>query len=302
MTQITKNNNDLVTKLKDFRPKGFEGFSVYEVFSSIFKNFRELRFFERAAAISFNFVMAIAPSLIFFLSLVPFLPLKHTESAILGSIHILSPDERLYQVAHDTIIDFLYNKRRELLSFGFVLALFFSSNGMMGIIRSFDMVHPIYEDRTGLKRRGRAILLTLILMIFSIIGIALLIIQTNLVDVLLSYITTEIRYVKYASFLLVLVLVYFTFCIVYTYAPSLKKRPRFFSVGAFWATIAFIGSSYGFFFIATHFINYNQVYGPLGTLIVLMIWINITAITILAGFEINSAIMLCKREVENQQK
>lgn len=279
-------------KVKGFKPKAFQGFSVYEIIKFILLHFKNLRFFERAAAISFNFLMAIPPSLIFLLSLVPFLPLDNVQVIILDSIKILSPDEKLYHTAHDIIVDFMNTKRREVTSIGFLLAIFYSSNGMQGIVRSFDMVHSIYVPRNGWKRRGRALVLTLVLMIFIIIGIVLLFIQTNLMDRYLANITSEVRLVKIVSSILVVVLVYLAFCIIYRYAPSLMMRVKFFSVGAFLASISFIFFSYAFFFIVTHFVNYNHVYGPLGTLIMFMIWIYISAITILAGYEINSAIIL----------
>ncbi len=279
-------------RIKTFTPPGFSGFSVHQISGFIIRHFRDLRFFERAAAIAFNFLLAIPPSLIFLLSLVPFLQLDNVQTVILQSVQLISPNEKLYQTAHSIIVDFMNTKRRELLSFGFLLTLFYSSNGMQGVIRSFDMVHTIYVHRTGWKRRGRAITLTLLLMVFIIIGIVLVFIQTNVMDRLLIHFVDNVRIVKYASFLLVLCLVYFSFCIIYTYAPSLQKRMRFFSVGAFLATISFIGVSYGFFFIVTRFVNYNLVYGPLGTMLMFMIWIYISACTILAGYEINAAIML----------
>jgi membrane protein len=279
-------------RLKTISTPGFSGFPVHQIFSYIIRHFKELRFFERAAAIAFNFLLAIPPSLIFLLSLVPFLPLDNVQTVILQSIELIAPNEKMYQTAHSIIVDFMNTKRRELLSFGFLLTLFYSSNGMQGVIRSFDMVHKIYVPRTGWKRRGRAITLTMLLMIFIIIGIVLVFVQTNVMDRMLSHLVPNVRIVKYASFLLVLGLVYFSFCIIYTYAPSLQKRMRFFSVGAFLATISFMGVSYGFFFIVTQFVNYNLVYGPLGTMLMFMIWIYISACTILAGYEINAAIML----------
>lgn len=282
----------LGNKVKGYKPRGFQGFSVYEIMKFIFSHFKNLRFFERAAAISFNFLMSIPPFLIFLLSLVPFLPLDNVQVIILDSIKILSPDEKLYRTAHNIIVDFMNTKRREILSIGFLLAIFYSSNGMQGIVRSFDMVHKIYVPRNGWKRRGRALILTLIMIVFIIAGIVLLFAQTNLMDKFLANLTSEVRLVKIVSFVLVVVLVYFAFCIIYYYAPSLMRRMKFFSVGALLASLSFIFFSYAFFFTVTHFVNYNRVYGPLGTLIMFMIWIYISAITILAGYEINATIML----------
>ncbi len=280
------------TKAKNYKPRGFEGFSVYEILKGIFANFKELRFFERAAAISFNFMLAIPPTLIFLLSLVPFLPLENAQATILSSIEILSPDPKLYSTAQDIIIDFMSNKRRELLSLGFLLAMFYSTNGMQGVIRSFDMVHSIYVPRSGWKRRGRAIMLTFTLMLFIIFSITLLFIQTHVLDHYLKEIFGNVSLVKYVSFGLIILLIYLAFCMIYYYAPSLQQRMRFFSVGALIASLSFIFFSFAFFFVMSYFMNYNKVYGPLGTLLMFMNWIYISALTILGGFEINAAIIL----------
>ena len=297
MNKRQQNKNTRIFRLlSGIKPPGFEGYSVYQIGSSIFKDIRTIRFSERAAAISFNFLMAIPPTLIFLFSLVPFLPLEGVEQTILTSLHRLSPNEKLYQSLQEIITDFMNTKRRELLSFGILLSLFYSSNGMMGIMRSFDRVTEVHVQRTGLTRRWKAIKLTLILIGFTLISLAILIIQSRALDELILDITGNTTIVKVTGWLLIVLIVYFTICIIYTYAPSLQRKIRFFSPGSFLATILFIAVSYGFFFVAAHFVNYNKIYGSIGTLLMFMIWMFLTALVMLIGYEINLAIMI--REVK----
>jgi membrane protein len=276
-------------------PPGFQGFSVYEIAHSIFKNIQEKRFSERAAAISFNFLMAIPPTLIVLFSLVPFLPLDNVEQILLQSIRTVSPNDRLYESVARVVSDFMNTKRREILSFGILFTLFYSSNGMMGLIRAFDhRITEIHVWRTGLSRRWKAIKLTLMLVSFTLISLGILVIQSRALDEWIWQLTGNTTIVKIIGWLVLVMILYFSICIIYTYGPSLNKKIKFFSPGSFLATLLFIAVSYGFFFIASNFVNYNKVYGSIGTLMMFMIWMFIAAMVILVGYEINLAIMLKK--------
>lgn len=299
---IQRKTVTVFSKLKKVSIPGAEGASVYEIGSAFFKGLKDIRLSERAAAISFNFLTAIPPTLIFLFSLVPFLPLDSVQETILSSIKLLSPNPSLYASAESLITDFMQTKRRELLSFGFLFTIFVSSNGMMGLLRSFDRVSPAHVARTGLARRWKAIRLTLGLMIVFLISISLIIIQTNILDKYLVNLVGSTLIIKLVSWITLVFIIYITICILYKYGPSLQYRFRFFSSGALVATILFMGVSYGFFFIATHFVNYNKVYGSIGTLLMFMIWMFITGMVILIGYELNLSILMHNKPIlKNEQ-
>ncbi len=284
--------------LRKVRIPGAHGASVYDIGSAFFKNMKEIRLTERAAAISFNFLMAIPPSLIFLVSLIPFLPLDAAQETILNSLRLLSPNPRLFATVESIITDFMSNKRRELLSFGFLFTIFVSSNGVTGILRSFDRDSPGHIKRSGMARRWKAIRITLGLMFCFLISIGLIIIQTNLLDRYLVDLIGSTTIIKLISWITLVSIIYITICILYKYGPSLQHRFRFFSTGAFIATILFLIVSYGFFFIANHFINYNKVYGSIGTLLMFMAWMFITGLVILIGYEINLAILVYSGKID----
>ena len=289
---VTQSPRSAFSGLKKIRIPGAHGASIYDIGSAFFKSIKDIRLTERAAAISFNFLMAIPPSLIFLVSLVPFLPLDSAQETILNSIRLLSPNPRLFASVESIITDFMNNKRRELLSFGFLFTIFVSSNGVMGILRSFDRDSPGHVKRTGMVRRWKAIRLTLGLMLVFLISIALIIIQTSLLDKYLVNLVGSTMIIKLISWITLVFIIYIAICILYKYGPSLQHRFRFFSTGALIATVLFIVISYGFFYIANHFINYNKVYGSIGTLLMFMAWMFITGLVILIGYEINLAIMV----------
>lgn len=289
---MKKAKDSVFAGLGKIRIPGGHGASFYDIGDAFFRNIKDIRLAERAAAISFNFLMAIPPSLIFLVSLIPFLPLDTAQETILNSISLLSPNPRLYATVEHIIVDFMSTKRRELLSFGFLFTIFVSSNGVMGILRSFDRDSPGHIRRTGMARRWKAIRLTLGLMLVFLISIGLIIIQTKLLDRYTADLLGSAMIVRLLSWIMLVLLIYITICILYKYGPSLEHRLPFFSSGALIATALFIIISYGFFFFANHFINYNRVYGSIGTLLMFMAWMFITGLVILIGYEINLAILL----------
>lgn len=215
----------------------------------------------------------------------------------MDSIKLLSPNENLYS-AQSAIIDLMETKRKELISFGILTTIFVSSNGVMGLIRSFDRKSTILKERSSLARRWRAILLTLVLMVVLVISIVLLILQSHfLKEYILQFFAYPVL-IQIFSWIMLVIIIYIAICIVYKYGPSLNSKFHFFSPGAAIATISFFLVSYGFFFIADNFVHYNKVYGSIGTLLMLMVWMFITGLVVLLGFEINMALIILKMEKE----
>lgn len=271
---------------------GFEGYSLYEIFKEIFLGLRQIRLTERAAAISFNILMAIPPSLIFFATLVPFLRVENFEATILNAISLVATNKVMYDSIATVISDFLNTKQSELLSFGILFTIFYSSNGINGYMRSFDRDSDITKFRSGFNRRMKAVRLTVVLMFLSLILIALSITQSKLLVYILDYVPKSFNLIKIASTLSFIGIVYIMICTLYKYGTYLQGKFKFFSPGAAISTFLFIAVSYTFFYIATHIIQYNKIYGSLGTLLMFLAWLFISNLIVLIGFEINISILL----------
>ncbi|RQO31450.1 hypothetical protein DBR32_05670 [Taibaiella sp. KBW10] len=277
---------------------GFEGFPVYVILGDIVKGNRDLRLFERAAAISFNMLMAIPPTLIFLASLVPFLPLNNTEPAIIDAIKLLSPNEKIFENVSAIVTDFLHTKRRDLLSIGILFTIFYSSNGLMGLMRAFDRVSDATKFRTGVNRRLNAIWLTIILMLLSLMIVAFLIFQSNMLAYFFQSFEHNSTLVTIISRLSMLIIMFLMICLIYKFCPSLHERSKFFSPGAWFATVMSMLVSYVFVYFATNIIHYNKVYGSLGSLLMFLAWLSISSVIIILGFELNIAIYLRKRSLK----
>src|SRR5690606_32368079 len=288
----------LVQSIRSFAERtvlpGSFGLTISEVSVFFFKQVSNTQLNDRSAAATFNFLMALPPTLLFLFSLIPYLPLDDVQQTIRYAIFIITPSQNIQESITGVIDDFMDNERRDLLSFGVILTLFFSSNGMMGLMRSFDRMQDMYVERTGLKRRWTALKLTVMLLIVAIISIAALILQSRALNGIILQFYDNIALVKIISFLILVAVIFFSICIIYKYGPSLRDRFRFISPGAFFATFLIIIATALFFFLVDNFLNYNKVYGPIGTLIAFMVWIRINTLVLLLGFELNVSILMGK--------
>lgn len=280
---------------------GLNGASLFEVGMFFFREIRTLRLQERAAAVTYNFLMAMPPTFLIMASLVAYLPIRNVEPTVLATIKLLSPNHRIYSSVHAVVTDFMHTQHHDVLSFGVVLVTYFSSNGMMGLMRSFDKSLSLYKERTGLQRRWTAVKLTYMLMFVTIVALGVLIIQTKSLNSIVLHIFHHIGAVKVLSFLILILVIFIAISIIYTYGPSLQHRFRFVSAGSVFATIGSVVATAVFFFLVNNFINYNKFYGSIGTLIAFMVWVWINTVIILLGYQLNVSILLGKlSKVENE--
>jgi membrane protein len=284
------------------RLPGFEGMSLLQIGRFFFTRIGNVKLSERVAAVTYNLLMAIPPTMLFLFSLVPYLPLKDVQQTILSTLRLIIPNVRVRESLSSVIVDFMNTQRTDLLSFGVLMTLFFSSNGMMGLMRSFDRSHSIYKERTGLKRRWTAIKLTFLLIWVAIFSLGVFILQTELLNIWLIRIFGNVLAIRLFSMLLLALIIFCSISIVYTYGPSLSRRFRFVSPGSVMATLLIILVTSVFFYLVNNFINYNQIYGSIGSLIAFMVWMWLNTLIILLGYELNVSIRMEKDGHEQQQK
>lgn len=284
-------------------PRGFNGLSLYVVGKFLFKEIRANKLNVRGAAVTYNFLMAIPPTLLFLCSLIPYMPVKGLQDSILSILRIITPNENSYDTLSKIVTDFLGNERRDILSIGILFTLFFSSNGMMGLMRSFDRQSLIYKKRSGIRRRWTAIKLTLMVLIVALITMAALILQTEMINGLLLKVFSNVVAIKLFSILLVLSLMFLSICLIYKYGPSLTQSWPLVSPGAILATFGCAVLTTVFFFLVNNVIHYNKVYGSIGTLMAFMVWLFLNIQVVLLGFELNVSILLGKMaEEKNEQE
>ena len=284
---------------------GFDGVPLFDVIKFFKEQIRRVGLTERASAVSYNFIMSIPPSCLFLFTLIPQLPFIR-KGQIKRQLHSIIRDIIPADTYNKGIITFVDGFFKEdhiaLLSFGFVLLIFFASNGMMGLMRSFNKNYIGFEKRTGLNTRMVAIKLTVIIMGLILACLILLIAQSAVLKWLGIQNTTVLQFIGIARWLFIVTLIFYAIGFIYKYAPAIKKRFRLFSPGAILATFLSILTTLSFSIFVNNFGKYNALYGSIGTIIVLMIIIYINSLVLLIGYELNVSIHSIKAMADERQK
>lgn len=284
----------VLKKSKHWYLPGFEGVPLYDVTRFFYNQVKAVGLTERASAIAYNFIMAIPPSFLFLFTLIPNLPFIRKKE-ILNQLSLLIKDIIPAEGYNKTIINFIKETFFDapvfgLLSFGLLLALFFASNGMMGLMRSFNKDYIGFKKRRGLHDRWIAIRLTTL--IFGLVLGCLIILITQ--GAALRWLGLKSNFwlelIGYARWLVIIALIYYSIAFIYKYAPAVQKRWKLTSPGAILATFLCILASLGFSYFVNNFGEYNALYGSIGTIIVLMALIFINSLVLLIGFELNVSI------------
>jgi len=273
---------------------GFEQVPLYDVGVFFLEQVKRVGLAERASAISFNFIMAIPPTCLFLFTLIPNLPFIRTRAVVRQLKRIIGdiiPAPEYNEQINQFIDSFFAQSRVGLLSFGFVLLIFFASNGMMGLMRSFNKNYIGFGKRTGLQSRWTAIKLTLIIM-GLILGCLLLMMMQGIVLRRWLGIRDQnlIIFIKLLRWFFIVALIFYAIGFIYKYAPAIQKRWKIVSPGAILATTLSIITTLGFSVFLNNFGKYNALYGSIGTIIVMMTIIYINSFVLLVGYELNVSI------------
>jgi membrane protein len=267
---------------------GLQGFSLRDIVVAFARQLRKTSLTERASGISFNIVMAIPPTLLFLFTLIPYLPIsKQFINQMFALIRDVIPGEKDHAAIITFLKDFLNKPRNGLLSFGLLLAIFFSSNAMMGVLRSFDRNYPGFSKRKMLDKRRVALQLTLTCFFLVFLCILLLVAQSAVLKwfgvkgVGLRSILENIRWV------LVILLTFYIVSHIYRHGPAVKKKWPLLTPGSVLATSLMILGTALVTYYVNHFSNYNKLYGSIGAIFILMSLIYANSLALLMGFELN---------------
>lgn len=296
---------------------GFFKVPIYDVLVFIQIELKRNDLFTRSYAIAYSFFLSIFPSLIAFFTLIPLFKRAFIQYLPEGEnfdFYLRSEIQRLLPgVAGDRLFAFVddvtNNPRFGLLSIGFIFAIYFASNGMLALMRGFEKSYlKTFKTRNAFKKRFIAIGLTFQIGILLIAAVVLIILGEFLLSLLNQYIRldqfTQIT-IQLLRWLSILLLFYTGISIIYRYGAAAKKRFSMFSPGATLSTLLCIISSLAFSFYVNEFNTYNELYGSIGAIIALMLWIQINSLILLMGFELNASIAVnrdLKEEVQEKEE
>ena len=278
------------------------GANLYEVISTFSQIMQKSSITTRATSLSFSFLLTVFPGIIFFFSIIPYIPINNFQDTLLVIIKDISPNTT-YNIISGTIEDIVKSHHGGLLSVGFIFTLYFAVNCINRIIVAFNATYHITETRSGLKRRLISVIIALILFVIVIIAIILIIFGTSTIrflvnqEILKGIFTsnTICSIIQVLKWIIITGMLFFSISFLYYLAPAKRKKFRFISIGSILATLSIFILSSGFNYYISHFSRYNKIYGSIGTLIILLLWIYFNATILLAGFELNASISIAKK-------
>jgi membrane protein len=282
---------------------GNKNISLYAVLEFFVRSVSKKDIQMRSSALSFTFFLALFPTVIFFFTLIAYLPVKQDHDKILIFISTLIP-KSAYETIKDTLEDILKNQRGDLLSFGFLSAIYFSTNGFHSLMASLNKYSHISETRPFWKQRmvaiGMAFFISILILVSVILitgasfGIKWLDKKDIIAHSIAKFGLQSLNYLVAAGICLSIV------SAIFYYAPAKARKWKFFSVGALFSCAIILITTTGFSFYVNHFNAYNKVYGSIGVLIVIMMLIYINTFILLLGYELNVALDMANEHYRKQ--
>ena len=273
----------------------FDGLSAYDVAVFFWKGIYEGSVSSRAASISFSFFLALFPGVIFLFTLIPFIPVAGFQSELFKLLRDVLPPNS-FDAAYTTITDILTIKRGDLLSVTVLAAFFFATNGTLSLIGNFGQSIHRLNVRGFWSQYLAAFLLTLALSVLLIVSITVLTLsEVNLGE----WVGGELGlWIAAATRWIVLLgLVLLSISLLFYFGPMRSAPWRFVSPGALLATLLVWLTSYLFGIYVTDFSQYNQLYGSIGTLMIIQLWLYVNAIGLIVGFELNASMAEAKNNL-----
>jgi membrane protein len=290
-----------IQKIKGLVLPGFDGVPISHVITFFIKGLRKGVLVTRASSIAFNLLMALLPASIFLFTLIPFIPIPNFQEEVLKLFENFLPSNA-FNFLETSIIDIVTHKSGGLLLIMLIVTIIFSTNGIHAVIHAFVVSAHSFKTRSWINQRKISIvLLIIVVMMISTAGFLVIfgkIALNRLVELEFIKRNLVIYILIFLKWIMIILLLFFAISSLYYLAPAKRTDFRFFSPGSTLATILFILTSLGFSAYVNNYGPYNKLYGSIGTLMVILVWLYLNSIAILIGFELNVSIISARVEDE----
>lgn len=285
--------------LKKIVLPGFHGMSLYAVLNFFWIGITKGLLEQRASAIAFKIILALFPGAIIILSLIPFIPIEGFQDDLLLGLKDWLPGDA-YLLISETVNDLLSYKHSTFLSIGFIFGVYYASNSIYAMLDGFSTSYHISRGLSFFKKRLFSVVLMVLLPLFM--GSAFLV-QT-LSKIALDFLKDQEIFFDSIQILLFfaakwfVIILFFALGIstLYNLGETRRKKWRIFSPGTNFSTLFIILISQGFAWYVNSFGQYSKLYGSLGTIVVLLMWIYLNTLILLLGFELNASISSARKK------
>jgi membrane protein len=274
------------------------GLSVVELAKRVRREVGEDDIVDRAAGLSYYFLFALFPALLFLATLLGFIPVPDLLNRLIDYVQRVLPGDA-GSLIRKTLAEIIRGAHGSLLSLGVLGALWAGSNGMGSIITALNVAYEVEEPRPWWRRRLLAIGLTLAFSALTITALVFLVFGGRIGDALANraglgslpaLAWNVLQWPAAATFALLAI------ALVYYLAPAVDQRWYWVTPGAAFTLVAWLVMSGGLRLYVTYFGNYNATYGSIGGVILLMLWLYLSGLVLLIGAELNSEIQKAVRE------
>ena len=283
---------------------GFHGIPLYDVGLFFIKGAQKSSISMRANAITYSFIIAFVPAIIFLFTLIPYIPIADLSQNVMLSLKETLPSAA-YQAIYKTIEDILTREQGGLLSLSFLISIYFASSGIIAIMNAFNHSSHSIETRNAIQKFLVSLLLVFILAINIIISAGAMAVTSYIFyfmeDKGMISDNFTLFLLNAGQWIIILLTSLISFSCIFYLAPAKRGSFPFFSAGSVLASLLSVISFKIFVIFIENFSSVNTFYGSLGTLIVILMWINLTALMLLIGFELNASIYEAKKNGEKKK-
>jgi membrane protein len=270
----------------------WRGVTIYDIVSFFRREIFSTRFNDRASAVSFKFMLALPPTILLLFTLIPYFPISNIDKVIAEIITMVTPNVKTQENISEIITDVYKHKKNTLLSLSLILTLYYSSNGMLGLMRQFNKALPGFKKRNLIGRRSMAVALTFMLLLSVLLTASYFIFEAWAFKTIGLKNLQDSLVMKLVGYAVVITFIFITVGFIYRYGPALKNRWHVVSPGSVMATALIVITTFLLNYIANNLINYSKIYGSIGSLIIFVLWIFYNAQILLIGFELNVNILM----------
>lgn len=284
----------LYTVLSRVYLPGMRRLPLYSILVLLWRSMNNRAFVLNSAAMAYSFFLAIFPTLIFFFSLLPFLPVANMAQEVMELLQRSLPNQA-FALLETTFLDVLSERSVGRLSLSLLVVLFLGIRGVQAMANAFNSMDPLHRrDRNLLQHTGVGLYIFLVSLLLATCAITLFVLGEQWMARLQTR-TDWLGVFQYmgallASRLVLLGTLLVALNFIYRTAPTYDYKWRYLSPGSVLAALLLLLALLGLNYYLSHFTNYNKVYGSLGAAIMLLVWFYWISFVLQLGFHLNSNI------------
>jgi len=283
---------------------GLQGLSLYDVLEMYVIGIAKGALATRAGSISYSFFMSLFPFLLFVLNLLPLVSFIEYREDVLPFLDDILPSSTV-GFFENTIENIFEKERVGLLSTSFVFSMFLMANGVNALFSGFQNSYHTKINANYVKQYITAFCVALLLALFLFLAvIAIPLVEVYVVQNLEDYgvIPDELIGMQVAKYIIFTIMFYTVIAMFYYFGAPEKNSRKYFTPGASLSTILFLLTTYLFGIYVENFAQYNELYGSIGAILILMLYIWLNSNILLLGYELNASLLSLKKQAKRKVK